>query len=100
MTNIKKPQFEIDSSIVFQLGKDLITDEGQALLELIKNCYDADSEYANVVISTKDNPPEFSEFPKAKGYILVEDNGFGMTKEIIHDGWISLEHRSHDIKSS
>ena len=43
---------EVHSSVVFKLGEDLISDEVQALVELVKNCYDADSPYARVVIDT------------------------------------------------
>lgn len=49
MQNNNKKQisnFEIHASIVFQLGEDLISDEVQALVELIKNSYDACSQYA------------------------------------------------------
>jgi hypothetical protein len=34
--------FEIDASVVFQLGASLITDATQALMELVKNSYGAD----------------------------------------------------------
>jgi hypothetical protein len=44
--------FEIDASVVFQLGESLITDAIQALMELVKNSYDADASYCKVVIST------------------------------------------------
>jgi hypothetical protein len=35
--------FEIEASVVFQLGESLITDSIQALMELVKNSYDADA---------------------------------------------------------
>ena len=41
----KPRRFGIHSSIVFQLGEDLITDVVQALIELVKNSYDADADY-------------------------------------------------------
>jgi Histidine kinase-, DNA gyrase B-, and HSP90-like ATPase len=44
----RKEHFEIHASVVFQLGESLITNPVQALLELIKNSYDADATYCKV----------------------------------------------------
>jgi len=38
-----REHFDIHASVVFQLGESLITDSVQALVELVKNCYDADA---------------------------------------------------------
>lgn len=46
------PHLDIDAQVVHQLGDELITDSEQALLELVKNSYDADAEWCNVVIDT------------------------------------------------
>lgn len=43
---------EVHPSVVFKLGADLITDDMQALIELIKNSYDADATYVRVSIDT------------------------------------------------
>ena len=67
--------FDIDASIVFPLGEELITDVVQALIELVKNCYDADATYAKVAIETKGSPGTPFKYPDARGYIRVEDNG-------------------------
>ena len=39
-----EPQrFDINAAVVFRLGEELITDIVQALVELVKNSYDADA---------------------------------------------------------
>jgi len=43
----------VHPSVVFKLGEDLITDDVQALTELIKNAYDADSPGVDVRIDTR-----------------------------------------------
>ena len=91
----KRPQaqyeFEIDASVVYQLGEMLISDEVQALLELAKNSYDADASYANIIVQTEMATGEQSPmFPDAKGYILVEDDGIGMGWEEIKGGWLTI----------
>jgi len=86
-----KAHFDIDASIVFQLGEDLITDVVQALVELVKNSYDADATYAKVTVETEETvPDERSFFPDAKGYILIEDNGVGMDETTLTQGWLTI----------
>jgi len=95
MVASKKPEaqyrFEIDASVVYQLGEMLISDEVQALVELVKNSYDADATYANIVVQTgavvSDQSPMF---PGAKGYVLVEDDGIGMGWDEIKTGWLTI----------
>lgn len=83
--------FDIHASIVFQLGESLISDSVQALVELIKNAYDADAEYANVSIETsKKNDIENSRYPNAPGYICIKDNGTGMNVKVIERGWLTI----------
>ncbi len=91
----KQPQaryeFEIDASVVYQLGEALISDEVQALVELVKNSYDADATYANIVVQTSGTLGQQSTtFPDARGYILVEDDGIGMGWGEIKGGWLTI----------
>lgn len=109
--------FEISAQVVKQLGEELISDEVSALLELIKNSYDADATWVKVNINTKsylesdsfyysNNPTELNYLskqenseqfrkPKRPGYIIVEDNGSGMSSSDILDKWlvISFSHK-------
>ena len=45
-------RLEIDSHVIRQLGDELITDTGQALLELVKNSYDEGSDEVSSLIHT------------------------------------------------
>ena len=88
------PHFEVHPSVVYQLGESLITDAVQALIELVKNCYDADATYAKVIIDTAgaiDVPGAF--YPADGGRILVEDDGHGMTLDDIDTGWLTISNR-------
>lgn len=82
----------IDAHVVVQLGAELITDPEQALLELIKNSYDADAAWCNVVIDTnyQELPVQSSDGIPLKGKISIEDNGCGMAAEQIREGWLSI----------
>jgi signal transduction histidine kinase len=83
------PHFDIDASIVFQLGESLIRDPLQALLELIKNSYDAGADQVMVTIQTGGPPPD-SPFSKARGFIEVRDSGIGMDRMDLIRGWLTI----------
>lgn len=53
--SLTKKVFRPRARIMLQLGDQLIKNESIALLELIKNSYDADARTANVVMSNIDN---------------------------------------------
>jgi signal transduction histidine kinase len=114
-----KPHLDIDAHVVHQLGDELITDSEQALLELVKNSYDADAEWCNVIIDTKatetikrpisfdhnmlgggdvstttNNAPlekeEQYQQTELVGIITIEDNGCGMSPTDIQRGWLTV----------
>jgi len=72
--------FKPRSRLLLQLGDQLIRNESIALLELIKNSYDADASVAKIIIKNVDNLGE--------GEIIIEDNGYGMTPKIIKNVWM------------
>jgi len=65
---------------MLQLGDQLIKNESIALLELIKNSYDADARTATVVMRNIDN--------LSTGTITIEDDGVGMDMDIIKNVWM------------
>ena len=87
---IQNEQFEIDASVVFQLGESLITDAVQALMELVKNSDHADASYCKLSVSTTPDNEPVSSFKGAKGTITVEDDGIGMDLDSIRTGWLTI----------
>lgn len=86
----QRHHFDIHASVVLQLGENLITDVAQALVELVKNSYDADANYAKVMIDTEGKPGEQSYYSDAIGYISIEDDGIGMDEATIARGWLTV----------
>ena len=85
------PHFDISAAVVRQLGDELVSDEITAIVELVKNAYDADADYAHVVVNTTATPADAaSKFPKAVGYITIDDDGMGMDREDIERGWLII----------
>lgn len=94
-------RLEIDAHVIRQLGDELITDTGQALLELVKNSYDADAAFCNVEVETRETYPlklpirasdtnGKSRQVDLRGRINVVDNGEGMSLETIRRGWLTI----------
>jgi len=77
-----KPRFKTHARIIRQLGEQLIRTEAIALLELIKNSYDADASECKVRIYN----PEDTE----KGEIIIQDDGEGMDYDILSDVWLGI----------
>lgn len=90
-----KPHFDVHPSVVYQLGESLISDAVQALIELIKNAYDADATYAKVTIDTHGTQEvPYTVYPPKGGRIIVEDDGNGMDESTIRNGWLLISNRA------
>lgn len=70
--------------LIMQLGEQLIEDELVALLELIKNAYDADANNVDVVIDTD------TVTPYGMGRIEIKDDGNGMILSIVRNSFLRL----------
>jgi len=90
MDKNKTPHFDIDAAVVFRLGDELITDTVQALLELVKNSYDADATWVKLTIDTQARNEWGREYSASEGVIRVEDDGDGMTASDIRRGWLTI----------
>ena len=86
-----RPHFDISAAVVRQLGEELVSDEVTAIVELVKNAYDADATFANVIVNTKDHlPADATNYGAAKGFITIEDDGLGMSEDEIRSGWLMI----------
>ena len=71
--------------LITMLGDQLIKNELIALIELIKNSYDADASW--VKVSFLNFEKDFSVTPLSK--IIIEDDGCGMNEEILRQHWLN-----------
>jgi signal transduction histidine kinase len=102
----KFPHFKTNVLIKSILGKDLINDDNIAVLELVKNSYDAgaktvDLYFKNLGASEPQDKPSSSvtvdldkktEGPNqiAEPEILVVDTGSGMSKKDLEEKWLNI----------
>lgn len=88
-----KYHFDITPHIVKQLGEQLVSDEITALLEIIKNSYDADASYVAIEINTTGQyTKENLVYPNHEGFIVIEDDGYGMNEETILKSWLTISY--------
>ena len=71
--------------LLAMLGDQLIKNERIALVELIKNAYDADADWVEVRFENFNDDMSANEHSS----IVVEDNGSGMTPEDIRQVWMN-----------
>ena len=70
--------FRIHPRVFAALGEDLVTNDVVAVIELVKNSYDAFAH--SVRLKFRDDPIEGA-------YLEIEDDGAGMTREVIENVW-------------
>ena len=71
--------------LITMLGDQLIKNESIALVEIIKNSYDADASW--VKVSFENFSEDFTATDKSK--IIIEDDGCGMDERIIKQHWLN-----------
>ena len=81
----EKLQIKPYARLLTMLGDQLIKNELIALIELIKNSYDADASW--VKVSFIDFAEDYSLKPSSK--IIIEDDGCGMNAEILRKHWLN-----------
>jgi signal transduction histidine kinase len=79
----KQLKFRPYARLLTMLGDQLIKNERVALVELIKNAYDADASWVKVSFEGFDENFVGKEGSK----IIIEDDGTGMTSDIIENHW-------------
>lgn len=74
----EKLPFRVHPRVFESLGNDLVTDDIVAVIELVKNSYDALA--INVRLKFDENEPYGR-------YFEIEDDGHGMTREVLENVW-------------
>lgn len=80
-----KIRFSVDTHLFRELGELLVGRESTALIELVKNAYDADATEVTVYGEALDDPE--------RGLIRITDNGVGMTPDTFERGFLRIAGR-------
>ena len=77
----KNLHFKTNSRHIGQLGRELVTDFVTALVELVKNSYDADAGSVQIKIEAANTP---------ESRIIIADTGCGMTPSEFENRWMVI----------
>lgn len=74
-------RFSVDASHISRLGLELVAKKETAVAELVKNGYDADATEVTLIFKNSQHPG---------GTLEIRDNGVGMTRQQLIDGFMRL----------
>jgi signal transduction histidine kinase len=77
----KEKVFKVDANALLTLGRNSIKDHTTAVVELIKNSYDADADTVLLEISARS---------ERQGGIRIADNGHGMSEKDVEENWLRI----------
>ncbi|HTR77346.1 MAG TPA: ATP-binding protein, partial [Gemmatimonadaceae bacterium] len=83
------PTFSVDTNLFRELGELLVGRDSTALVELIKNSYDADATLVSVYGEALDD--------EQLGYIRISDDGTGMTSSEFRLGFLRIASRGKEV---
>ena len=87
-SNFREVSFSTHAHIKNIIGKELINDDNVAILELVKNSYDAGASRVNIefknLINTKEKSSE----------LIITDDGVGMSEDDVLTKWLNIAYSS------
>jgi hypothetical protein len=79
--NANDKKFTVDAKAILTLGRNSIKDHTTAVVELIKNAYDADADSVDI---------EITKSAAKENQIRLADNGHGMSDSDISNNWLRI----------
>ena len=92
MEENNKLHFKTNIQLKSIIGKDLINDDNIAILELVKNSFDADAKKVEVqYLNLKENDDKItSSFSNKTSRLIIKDDGLGMDLVDIQEKWLNI----------
>lgn len=86
-----KVSFRTNAELKSIIGKDLITDDNIAILELVKNSFDAGSKKVDVIFENLIHNSDSKSYKKNNNSkIIISDLGKGMSQFDIENKWLNI----------
>jgi signal transduction histidine kinase len=80
-TPLAPASFSVSARVAMQLGRESISSSNTAIIELVKNAYDADAEVVSIWFAGLGTPT---------ARMVIEDNGHGMTESELRQHWLCI----------
>ena len=95
MVDVYKIKHSIDAKHVKNIGEQSVSSPVQAVIEMVKNSYDADADNCIVHFYAKTSLTRYLDVYK----IIVEDDGIGMTFKDLENKWMRIGTESKERES-
>lgn len=73
--------FSVSARVAMQLGRESVASSNTAIVELVKNAYDADARRVTL---------RFTGLGTDEATLVVSDNGHGMTEDELREHWLCI----------
>ncbi len=80
-TSLAPAAFSVSARVAMQLGRESIASSNTAIVELVKNAYDADARRVKL---------KFTGLGTEEATLVVSDNGHGMTEDELREHWLCI----------
>jgi len=96
---MSKVRFRTNILLKSIIGKDLITDDSVAVLELVKNCFDAGSNDAKIIFRDVIHNKQLQDYKKSNNSkIIIKDTGSGMSEYDLINKWLNIAYSEKKSK--
>lgn len=98
---MEKLHFKTNVQIKSIIGKDLINDDNIAILELVKNSFDADAKRVDISFCNlkSNDDKENDTFSGRTSRLFIRDDGVGMDLIDITDKWLNIAYSEKKLRS-
>ena len=94
-----KVRFRTNVLLKSIIGKDLITDDNVAVLELVKNCFDSGSNNAKIIFRDIISNQTIREYKKINSSkVIIRDTGSGMSEYDLINKWLNIAYSEKKTK--
>lgn len=90
-----KVPFTVSARTARLLGRENVTNSNGAIIELVKNTYDADAKHCYIIFDYKSSTQD--SYGKIENIYII-DNGDGMTDEVLKNNWMTIGTDNKEIK--
>jgi signal transduction histidine kinase len=73
--------FSVSARVAMQLGRESVASSNTAIVELVKNAYDADARKVTL---------KFTNLSSREATLVISDNGHGMTEAELREHWLCI----------
>ncbi|MGG5902096.1 ATP-binding protein [Sphingobacterium daejeonense] len=97
---MSKVNFRTNILLKSILGKDLITDDNIAVIELVKNSFDAGSKEVTIIFERISSNLSDNDFKKGNdSAILIRDTGCGMSEYDLINKWLNIAYSEKKVNN-